>query len=77
MWQLPARHLPSAQLTATPAAGPSFAGWTGGIGSCTVMINAAQNVIVPFDRANSRIFVEFGHANEVVHGSTSVAVETQ
>jgi hypothetical protein len=43
----------------------------------TFAIFATAGGVVPFDPANSRIFVEFSDAGEVVRGSTSVAVETQ
>jgi hypothetical protein len=43
----------------------------------TFAVFATAGDIVPFDPANSRIFVEFSDANQVVRGSTSVAVETQ
>jgi hypothetical protein len=43
----------------------------------TFGIFATASNKVPFDPANNRIFVEFSDANEVVRGSTSVAVETQ
>jgi streptogramin lyase len=43
----------------------------------TVAIFATARGGVPFLPATNRIFVEFSDANEVVRGSTSVAVETQ
>jgi hypothetical protein len=43
----------------------------------TVAIFATASGGVPFVPQTNRIFVEFSDANEVVRGSTSVAVETQ
>jgi hypothetical protein len=43
----------------------------------TFGIFATANGAIPFDPANSRIFVEFSDVSGVVHGSTSVAVQTQ
>jgi hypothetical protein len=43
----------------------------------TVAIFATASGGVPFLPATNRIFVEFSDANEIVRGSTSVAVETQ
>jgi hypothetical protein len=58
---------PAASVTTTIAsnATPTFAIFA--IGSGTI----------PFDPANSRVFVQFADTNDVVHGSTSVAVRTQ
>ena len=44
-------------LTATPAAGSTFTGWSGactGTGSCVVTMNAAQSVTATFDTRRSR-----------------------
>jgi hypothetical protein len=57
--------------------GPSVAFTINANATPTVAIFAAATGAVPFDPANNRIFVEFSDANEVVRGSTSVAVETQ
>jgi hypothetical protein len=43
----------------------------------TVAIFATASGGVPFVPQTNRIFVEFSDANEIVRGSTSVAVETQ
>jgi hypothetical protein len=44
-------------LTASPAAGSTFAGWSGagcsGIGACSVTMNAAQSVIATFNTVSS------------------------
>jgi hypothetical protein len=58
---------PGANVSATIAANatPTFA------------IFAAAGGPIPFDPANSRIFVEFTDGDGVVRGETSVAVETQ
>jgi hypothetical protein len=43
----------------------------------TFAIFATASGSVPFVPQTNRIFVEFSDANEVVRGSTSVAVQTQ
>ena len=59
------------------AAGPSAATVITGGATPTFGIFVAAIAGVPFLPATNRIFVEFSDANEVVRGSTSVAVETQ
>jgi Peptidase A4 family len=59
------------------AAGPSAATVITGGATPTFGIFATAIAGVPFLPATNRIFVEFSDANEVVRGSTSVAVETQ
>ena len=49
----------------------------GANGTPTFAIFATASGSVPFVPQTNRIFVEFSDANEVVRGSTSVAVETQ
>ena len=58
---------PAATVTATIAANatPTFS------------IFAAASGAIPFDPANSRIFVNFAELNGTVRGATSVAVQTQ
>jgi hypothetical protein len=38
---------------------------------------ATASAAIPFDPVNSRISCQFSDSNGVVHGSTSIAVETQ
>ena len=59
------------------AAGSSAATLITGGATPTFGIFVAAIAGVPFLPATNRIFVEFSDANEVVRGSTSVAVETQ
>jgi hypothetical protein len=59
------------------AAGSSAATVIKGGATPTFGIFVAANAGVSFLPATNRIFVEFSDANEVVRGSTSVAVETQ
>jgi hypothetical protein len=59
------------------AAGPSAAAVITKGATPTFGIFVAANADVPFLPATNRIFVEFSDANEIVRGSTSVAVETQ
>jgi hypothetical protein len=59
------------------AAGPSAAAVITKGATPTFGIFVAANADVPFLPAINRIFVEFSDANEIVRGSTSVAVETQ
>ena len=58
-------------------AGPSAATVIPGGATPTFGIFATAIAGVPFLPATNRIFVEFSDANEVVRGSTSVAIETQ
>jgi hypothetical protein len=59
------------------AARPSAAAVIKGGATPTFGIFVTAIAGVPFLPATNRIFVEFSDANEVVRGSTSVAVETQ
>jgi len=59
------------------AVGPSATFTINANATPTVAIFATASGGVPFLPATNRIFVEFSDANEIVRGSTCVAVETQ
>jgi endonuclease YncB( thermonuclease family) len=63
----------SVTLTATPASGSTFAGWSGacsGTGSCTVTIDAAKSVIATFNGESNPSSALVSHYYEAILGRT-------